>query len=336
MKQSAQVPTIILPNLLNYAFSYGIDFNQLLCSTGLPPNFELSDEAYISFADLELLIKKLLEEIGEPCCGLHFHESFTFDFLSEFNMFIKTAATARQAMKVIHWGKDLVCPFVDIETKEEGSDYIVSLTVNQPCEEGVRRFIVDALFSVFVNLARHHIGSPFKLTKVYLQSDVSSFYINYSKAFKAPIVGKTLVNSLVVPRELLDTPLNGVPQVHRHAQNLILNRLERKAADNSFQEVLRSWFSADTSRLELSLEEVSKQFTISTRNLQRKLAAEDSTFKSVQNEVKVKLARHLLLSTSKSISEIMELVRFSSRRNFDRAFFEYYQLTPRQYREKNH
>lgn len=335
MKRSEQVPTIVLPSLLNYAFSYGIDFNQLLCNAGLPPNFELSDEAYIPFADFQRLIKQLLDEIGEPCCGLRFHESFTFDFLSEFNMFIKTAATVRQAKKVLHWGKDLVCPFVDVETKEEGNEFIVVLTINQPCEEDVRRFIVDCLFSVFVNFAHHHVGSQFKLTKVYLQSDVSSFYMNYSNAFKTTIVGNATINALVTPRELLDIPLTSVPQVHNHAQNLILTRLERKTADQSFQEILRSWFSADTSRLDLSLEEVSKEFNSSTRNLQRKLSADGTTFKVIQNEVRVKLAQHLLVSTTKSITEIMELVRFSSRRNFDRAFFDHCQLTPRQYRERN-
>lgn len=102
MSNSDQVPTLVFPSLLNYTFSHGIDFNELLYAACLPTSFELSDKAYISFSDFARLVKKLTDEIGEPFCGLRFQETFSFDFISEFNMFIKTATTVRQTLKLIH------------------------------------------------------------------------------------------------------------------------------------------------------------------------------------------------------------------------------------------
>src|SRR5690606_29441295 len=70
------------------------------------------------------------------------------------------------------------------------------------------------------------------------------------------------------------------------------------------------------------------------RTMQRKLQAENSSFTSLLNSVRVEMAEHHLRNTQLSLTEISYLLGFSEQANFTRAFKRWKGVSPSDYRNQ--
>lgn len=86
---------------------------------------------------------------------------------------------------------------------------------------------------------------------------------------------------------------------------------------------------------EPSLAEVAKQLHCSVRSLQRKLAAEGLSFKSLVESTRYELAQAYLRNSAHSLTEIAFLLGFSDQSNFNRAFRRWANVSPGVYREQH-
>ncbi|WP_096087047.1 AraC family transcriptional regulator [Agaribacterium haliotis] len=84
---------------------------------------------------------------------------------------------------------------------------------------------------------------------------------------------------------------------------------------------------------EVSENDIAAKLHMSPRTLQRKLEAEQQTFSSVLNELRKKLSRHYIETSSLSLTEITYLLGFSEQASFTRAFKRWYEQTPSQYQK---
>lgn len=85
-----------------------------------------------------------------------------------------------------------------------------------------------------------------------------------------------------------------------------------------------------------SAEEVADKLYISFRTLQRKLAEEQKTFRSVIEEKKLKLAISLLKNNTYSMDYIAEHLGYTDVSNFSRAFKRWTGESPGKYRDNAH
>ena len=71
---------------------------------------------------------------------------------------------------------------------------------------------------------------------------------------------------------------------------------------------------------------------MSARNLQLKLAAENTTFQDTLDSTRKNLATGYMQQSHLTITEIAYLLGFSDASNFTRAFRRWFGLSPRDYR----
>ena len=84
---------------------------------------------------------------------------------------------------------------------------------------------------------------------------------------------------------------------------------------------------------QISISETSKKIGISQRSLQRQLTKEGTTFKDILKSVRIELATHYLKSSSISLGEISYLLSFQEVNSFNRAFNEWMNTSPGEYRK---
>lgn len=102
-------------------------------------------------------------------------------------------------------------------------------------------------------------------------------------------------------------------------------------ADNNLMFILRYMQSNYT---DVTLKELSNIFNYSERQLQRIiLSATGMTFTENIQKQKIEMAAKLLLESERSISEIGEMLGYSSLNNFRKIFKKRYQMTPSEYRK---
>ena len=76
-----------------------------------------------------------------------------------------------------------------------------------------------------------------------------------------------------------------------------------------------------------------RQLHISDRTLRRRLQEESTSFKEILNEVRMTMAQEYLSNTTLSIQEIAYLLEYSEASNFHRAFKNWCNKTPNDYRD---
>lgn len=84
-----------------------------------------------------------------------------------------------------------------------------------------------------------------------------------------------------------------------------------------------------------SIEAISEKLAMSKRSLQRRLAADGTTFVEILQVTREKLAKHYLLKTDLTVSEIAFLLGFVEENSFYRAFRGWTNKTPDVFRKAN-
>lgn len=83
-----------------------------------------------------------------------------------------------------------------------------------------------------------------------------------------------------------------------------------------------------------SISEVAEQLHVSERTLRRRLAAEETDFRTIFDDIKNTLAQNYLRKTSLSAVEIADLLNYAEATNFHRAFQRWNSTTPAEYRQQ--
>ena len=82
-----------------------------------------------------------------------------------------------------------------------------------------------------------------------------------------------------------------------------------------------------------NLSSVAAEMNISTRTVRRRLTAEQKTFRSVLDEIRLKLATDYLESTKLAVEDISQLLGFSDPSNFRKAFKKWTGIPPGSFRD---
>lgn len=86
---------------------------------------------------------------------------------------------------------------------------------------------------------------------------------------------------------------------------------------------------------QISITETAKKLGLSQRGLQRHLMNETTTFQDILKNVRIELATHYLNNSSISLGEISYLLGFHEVNSFTRAFNEWMNTSPGEYRKLN-
>ena len=84
-----------------------------------------------------------------------------------------------------------------------------------------------------------------------------------------------------------------------------------------------------------SVEQVARSLGVDRRTVHRHLAEAGQTYSSVLNATRVDLAEHLVAGRRYSLTEVADLLGFSSASNFSRWFSNEFGCSPRQWRAKH-
>lgn len=119
--------------------------------------------------------------------------------------------------------------------------------------------------------------------------------------------------------------------LQKYEHRIEVPNIHFNGADNNLMFILRYMQSNYT---DVTLKELSNIFNYSERQLQRIiLSATGMTFTENIQKQKIEMAAKLLLESERSISEIGEMLGYSSLNNFRKLFKKRYQVTPSEYRK---
>ena len=101
---------------------------------------------------------------------------------------------------------------------------------------------------------------------------------------------------------------------------------------NSFKQLLQAYVLEEG----LNLERAAGLCDLSKRALQRKLAAQGTSYSRVLDEARFDAAKRMLQDPNKKVTDISQLLGYSDATHFSRAFRRISGITPNVYRQLHH
>ena len=195
----------------------------------------------------------------------------------------------------------------------------------------------EHVMSLVVEMARKAVDHPDRTpSRVRFSHARPADTLLHERVFGCPIEFDCDHDELVFPQEFLDIPMNGSFRVLQPLVSRFLHfRIDRL---RRYEPTTRTTVSLVIPNLigtgGCTLEFVARAMGQSPKRLQRALAAEDTTFSQVFEDVRQSLAERLLIESGAPIERIAGLLDYSSNTAFTLAFKRWTGMTPLKYRKQ--
>jgi AraC-like DNA-binding protein len=276
--------------------------------------------------------ERAAELAGDPAFGLHLVERTqpgSFDLLE-----YATRSCATYGAALRHLGRyyRLLEDAAEIAVETEGDVATVVHRVVDPRWRAPRHG-TEALLATLVKSGRRAIGSDFGLREVFFRHEAPADVTEHRRVFRAPLRFGASVSGFAFDRRWLDAPQREADEALRK----ILDRqadalLGRLPTVDELQARARRAVVQLLPASEPTLDAVARSMAMSSRSLQRGLAAEGTSFQGVVELVRKHLATGYLAGGRLTSAEIAFLVGFSEPRSFQRAFRRWTGMAPQAYR----
>lgn len=326
-------PTMTARQFVRELEARGLDSERALTAARLSRD-EVNDvRAQVPWAQCLHLIEAALELSAACDLGVHAGTRFEVSDLDLAGLYLRSAASAREALHFYEAHRDALDP--SRHTTIYTTDRAVVMSLPEHADSPAWAALAECVLATAVTFARNVLGEIAPLEVCFRHrrpTDTES----HERMFGAVRFERDL-DALFFPIELLDRSL---PYRDDTIRSVLQPHLAREQAlAQAARADLRSR-ALDAIRQELSngrasLDELARRLRTSPRSLRRELAALDTSYSELLNEVRRELAtQHVLESPRSSAQQIAQRLGYADPHTFYRAFKRWTGMSLSDYRKQ--
>jgi len=328
---------LLVRTVLHAAQQTGLDPQVLCGNVGLDPTLLKDDEARIPTQLNTQLLLEAARLSGDDYWGLQIGEYLDpdegnvpwFIFLSQPTLgeAVETTSTYYRLLS------DISFPKV-VYTDEEVHVVMASRVPGW----NWHRLDAEANLSGWFNAFRRFAGEAVKIKRVELRHPQPPGHERLEAYFQAPVLFEKAEHTLVFSREIFDLPNFGKnfdPNLSRFLEKHGKAWLADLEPETSLVDKVRRTIYDHLTSQKPTVEWVANQVKITPRTLQRHLAEEGFTFRSLVDEVRQQLAKNYLLNTHLQIHDVCFLLGFSDQNSFYTACRRWFGAAPSEVRARS-
>ncbi len=314
--------------------SHGVEPEPLFRRAGMDPAKMLDPDARYKEAKFYRLMNLAVEATGNPYFGLevgeYWHPSHAhalgYAWLASQTLLDALERTAR-FFKVLSDKEELVL-------EDLGEAYRLLLQNLSPRNHPTADEEYDSMMAGIVDLSRYCAGEDFAPLRVSLTRVPPPDPERFHRHFRCPVHFRANENVMVFDAESLRRPLpTSNPAVAQANDRIVADYLARFDR-GGVQMQVRSKLLEQLSSGHATQESVARSLHMSSRNLQRKLKDDGTTYKDLLDQTRRDLAEQYVRQKHLSIKEITYLLGFSESANFSRAFKRWTGRSPSEFRDE--
>jgi len=309
----------------------GLDGAELCRQAGIDPS-STNAETRLPLAATKQLWQLAVQATADEALGLHVASAVKPSTFLVMELSLNASGSLAEMFQQLVRFFRIVTDAAEMSFTRHENEYQlrvdVSSQVVQPADESI-----DAFMSLFVRMCRARLGRDFIPRHLYLcrsePRDINAFV----RVLRAPVTFGSTQNMLVLDRASCERQLDdGNAELAQHGDDIIRQYLARTQLASSNARSIA--LDVETVLIEMlplgepDQQTVARQLSLSTRSLQRKLAAEGQTWKQLLEATRHKLALHYLRNTTHSIVDVACLLGYSDSANFTRACRRWEGKTP--------
>jgi len=311
----------------------GIDPEPLFKEAGLDPDSRDNPLVRYPIKEARLAWTRASKMLGDPAFGLTIATVWQPSDFHALGCAFMASTTLRDALNRLVRYNAVVYDVISYSLAEQDGRAILSYNpVHGKLDEPA--ILEDTRWAVVLDACRRVYGANLDpLEVIFWHAEPESGMDEFIEYYRCPLRFGEPIASMTFPSEVLDRPLPGSNrELALSLDRTLIDYIEKLQRDDIVSRT-QSAISEYLSSGDIASEVVAGKLNIGTRSLQRKLAAEGTTYRKLLDSVRQELAESYVTDGNFSLTEISYLLGFSSQAAFSRAFKRWTGVTPREFRD---
>ena len=335
--KSASVAAGIARKFLDYAAECGAPRHQLYNRTGLSPTALADQDARIPLATYQTLIAIAIELTGDPAIVLHYCTATRIEDISIVGLIVHASPSMADSLVQLNRYARLM---VEVDVMESGERFTVEpegeqiwIVDNRPDPNSFPELTESAFGHFIGEFSRHFPDRPFALA-LQVTHPAPGHAAAYEEILRVPVTFAAPRNAMQIEPAWLQTPFENsgayVFGIFADRADALMARLE---SDRSVRARIEAHLLTNLHRGDITMDQVATELGMSRQTLYRRLRDEQTTFASIHDDLRRRMAVDYLGARKVSVNETAYLVGFSEASSFVRAFRRWTGETPLAFRE---
>ncbi|MDH4608634.1 AraC family transcriptional regulator [Pseudomonas sp. BN102] len=331
---AARRSAISVQLMTQFGLDHGLTVEQCLAGTGLDWRLLADPGAEVATSQELQLLRNIALGLGHlPGAGLEAGQRYRLNTYGIWGFALLSSPTYRSAAQLGLRYLDLTYAFHRIYLVEVGEEAHLVFD-DEDVPEDLRSFLLERDVAGALSVQRDLTNAKLPLLGARFRIAAPADTAPYRDLLGLTPEFAAADNRVIIPRRLLDLPLPGAnPQVAQHCEEQCRILLARRRERGGFAGRVRDLLLARTGQA-TDMERLADELHLTSRTLRRKLEAEGTSFRLLQDEVRQTLAEELLASTGLSLEEIADRLGYGEVSNFLHAFKRWRGMTPGRYRRE--
>jgi AraC-like DNA-binding protein len=318
------------------AVDAGASLQDILVHSGLEPVLMTDPQARITLEQRYRILETCERLTGDIHLGLVAGQSASPMILGMAGHLMETSSTMREAMAGLVRFSVTFSSQIGFSAEEQDGRFSLNIEVTPVWEEtspGTVRVPVDLIVSSAVFLFKLLSGRQVKPLDVNYRYPSPGNTSTFTQVLRVAPNWQRPRNQVIFSSSDMDLPVIGHnPDLNLHFQRILEKQLAHVQGEAGFaQEVYRVILQHYRFLLPRA-QEVAAHLHMTPRTLQRKLAAEGTTFQQVADRVRRELSFGMLANQRLTVAEVAYKLGYSEPAAFQRAFKQWTGSTPKRYR----
>ena len=309
---------------------HGADPVKLLAEFGLEPADFEDPENRIGYSTVTQLLGRCTEVTRCTHFGLLVGQRAGTSALGAVGFLMQSSPTVRTALEILVRHLWVRSPSVTATLVEDNAFATLALTFQGTSLEGLVPYL-DMGGAIICNIMRGLCGHQWQASEVRFAHRRPRNLAPFQRFFRAPLRFDTGETAVVFARGWMDRPLlSADPLLHTMMQQRV--REQASLAHDDVSSQLRRILPSLVTTQGDSLAVASKRLGLAARTLNRRLAAEGTSYLQLREEARYTIARQLLASTHMPANEVADHLGYANASAFTRAFRKWSGKPPAEWR----
>ncbi len=309
----------------------GGDFDALLHLTGLV-TAEQDPDSWISYRSFLLLIEEAARVTHCPHFGLLLSKQQDIGILGAVGFVIRAAPDLRTALRelAIHFAHHNQGATVSLKVEQDIAQWCFTCKLEGFAPMRQQSGLAAGIGVDLIRLLRNAQWSP---NAVYFPHAPPAELGPYKARFNCPLFFNWDSMTMSFDAAILDAPIREAnPQLHSVLEQH-LRSLQHDFSDDYCGQIRHLIRQALTTG-DCSIERVAAFLALNKRSLQRKLKAQDTSYKELLEEVRFDIAKRYLSESSGSLTALADMLCYSELSVFSNAFRQRHGISPREWKNQ--
>jgi AraC-like DNA-binding protein len=327
-----QLGTLDIALLLNTIEQRGVDIERLLNDVGLA-NMDWRDpNGKLTYADKLSLFSAANQSFPHDGLGLWLGDHASLSHFGVLGYALSTSQNVGEAIKSGFKYLRLNGPIFSVKLLLDSEQAVIQ--IENTLEVGdLLPFCSEYFLSSILSLFQELTGDALAIKALSFPYAEPSYAKLYDERFQCPVTfGHTACelrfDASVLSQTLTTHDAATLKRYLTSCQSIV----ETLDSEHLLTNQIKTIFYQTAGNFP-NIEQLAEEFGCSSRTLRRELVTHNSSYQMLLTDVRVELAKELLLGTTMSIDDIGERLGYSDPANFRRAFKGWLSKTPAQFRD---